>query len=55
MPKITMLKTDGSAAGEIVLSDDVFGVEVKVATLNNEVVARVGANRQGALCTLARS
>ena len=55
MPKITMLKTDGSAAGEIVLSDDVFGVEVNETAIHEVVVAHRAAKRQGTQCTLTRS
>ena len=55
MPKITMLKTDGSAAGEIVLSDDVFGVEVNETAIHEVVVAHLAAKRQGTQCTLPRS
>ena len=55
MPKITMLKTDGSAAGEIVLSDDVFGVEVNETAIHEVVVAHLAAKRQGTQCTLTRS
>ena len=55
MPKITMVKTDGSAAGEIVLSDDVFGVEVNETAIHEVVVAQNAARRQGTQCTLTRS
>lgn len=55
MPKITMLKTDGSAAGEIVLSDDVFGVEVNETAIHEVVVSHLAAKRQGTQCTLTRS
>ena len=55
MPKITMLKTDGSSAGEIVLSDDVFGVEVNETAIHEVVVAHLAAKRQGTQCTLTRS
>ena len=55
MPKITMLKTDGSAAGEIVLSDDVFGVEGNETAIHEVVVAHLAAKRQGTQCTLTRS
>lgn len=55
MPKITMLKTGGSAAGEIVLSDDVFGVEVNETAIHEVVVAHLAAKRQGTQCTLTRS
>lgn len=55
MPKITMVKTDGSAAGEIVLSDDVFGVEVNETAIHEVVVAQLAARRQGTQCTLTRS
>ena len=50
-----MLKTDGSAAGEIVLSDDVFGVEVNETAIHEVVVAHLAAKRQGTQCTLTRS
>ena len=55
MPKITMLKTDGSAVGEIVLSDHVFGVEVNETAIHEVVVAHLAAKRQGTQCTLTRS
>ncbi len=54
MPKITMYNQDGSTAGEIALSDAVFGVDVNQYAIHEVVVAQRAAARQGTQSALTR-
>ena len=55
MPKVTMLKTDGTQAGELVLADSVFGAEVNEYAIHEMIVAQLANLRQGTQCALTRS
>ncbi len=55
MPNVTILKTDGSKAGELELSPQVFGVEVNASVIHQTVVAQLANARQGTQCALTRS
>ena len=47
MPNVTIYKTNGSEAGQIMLNDDIFGIEVNEAALHEVVVAQLANRRQG--------
>ena len=55
MPKVTMLKTDGTQAGELVLADSDFGAEVNEYAIHEMIVAQLANLRQGTQCALTRS
>ena len=55
MPNIKVYKTDGTEAGEIALSDSVFGVEYNEALIHQAVVTRLANERQGTKSTLTRT
>lgn len=55
MPKVSVYKTDGTEAGNITLSDDVFGVEVNEAVMHQVVVAQLANRRQGTQSALTRA
>ena len=55
MPKVTMLKTDGTQAGEIELSEVVFGAEVNESLIHQAVVTQLANMRQGTQCALTRA
>ncbi len=55
MPKVTMLKTDGTQAGEIELSEEVFGAEVNQSLIHQAVVTQLANKRQGTQCALTRA
>lgn len=55
MPKVSVFKTDGSSAGEINLSDEVFGIEVNEAAMHQVVVAQLANRRQGTQSALTRA
>ncbi len=55
MPKVSVYKTDGSEAGQIELSDDVFGAKVNEAAMHQVVVAQLAGRRQGTQSTLTRA
>ena len=55
MPKLKMYKQDGSAAGEITLSEEVFGAPLNEAAVHQVVVAQLAAARQGTQSALTRS
>lgn len=54
MPKLTMFNQDGSKAGNITLSEDVFGAEVNPSIIHQVVVAQLAASRQGTQSALTR-
>ncbi|MGI6665236.1 MAG: 50S ribosomal protein L4 [Christensenellaceae bacterium] len=54
MPKLTMFNQDGSKAGNITLSEDVFGAEVNPSIIHQVVVAQMAASRQGTQSALTR-
>ncbi|MBQ4061821.1 MAG: 50S ribosomal protein L4 [Christensenellaceae bacterium] len=55
MPKVTMLKTDGTQAGEIELSEFVFGAEVNESLIHQAVVTQLANMRHGTQCALTRA
>ena len=55
MPKVAMYKMDGTQAGEIELSDAVFGIEPNNAAMHQIVKAQLANKRQGTKCTLTRA
>lgn len=55
MPKADLYKMDGSRAGEITLSDAVFGQEVNKAVLHTVVVNYLANQRQGTQSAKTRS
>jgi large subunit ribosomal protein L4 len=55
MPSIKIYKMDGSVAGEMNLSEALFGVEYNEALIHQAVVARLANERQGTKSTLTRS
>ncbi|MDD6309178.1 MAG: 50S ribosomal protein L4 [Clostridia bacterium] len=55
MPKTDVYKMDGSRAGEIVLSDKVFGQEINKTVLHTVVVNYLAKQRQGTQSAKTRS
>ena len=55
MPSIKIYKMDGTEAGEMNLSEALFGVEYNEALIHQAVVARLANERQGTKSTLTRS
>ena len=55
MPNIKVYKTDGTEAGELTLSDSVFGAEYNEALIHQAVVTRLANERQGTKSTLTRT
>ena len=55
MPSINVYKMDGSVAGKINLSEEVFGVEYNEALIHQAVVTRLANERQGTKSTLTRT
>ncbi len=55
MPTLKVVNMAGSPAGEIVLSDDVFAVQVKGAVLHTAVKTYLANQRQGTQSTLTRT
>ena len=47
MPKVALLKQDGSNAGDIELNDSVFGIEPNTHVLHEAVVMQRASMRQG--------
>lgn len=54
MPKAALYNTKGEQVGEIELSDDVFGVEVRPDIMHRAVVNYLANQRQGTSSTLTR-
>ncbi len=55
MPNIKVYKMDGTEAGEMSLSDKVFGAEYNEALIHQAVVTRLANERQGTKSTLTRT
>ena len=55
MPSINVYKMDGTVAGKIKLSEEVFGVEYNEALIHQAVVTRLANERQGTKSTLTRT
>ncbi|WP_010528988.1 50S ribosomal protein L4 [Lentibacillus jeotgali] len=47
MPKVTLLKQDGSQAGDVELNDSVFGIEPNTHVLHEAVLMQRASMRQG--------
>ena len=47
MPNVTIYRTDGTTAGEMMLNDDIFACEVNKPVLHQVVVATLANRRQG--------
>lgn len=54
MPTIKMYNQDGSDAGEITLSDEVFAADINANAIHQVVVAQNAASRQGTQSALTR-
>jgi large subunit ribosomal protein L4 len=54
MPNVTIYKTDGTEAGQMMLNDDLFGCEVNEAVIHEVVVAQLANRRQGTQSTKTR-
>lgn len=55
MPKLTVVDMAGKSAGEITLSDAVFGIEPNVVVMHMAVVNYLANKRQGTQSTLTRT
>ena len=55
MPIVKIYKMDGSEAGEMPLSDKIFGAEYNEPLIHQAVVARLANERQGTKSTLTRT
>lgn len=55
MPKVALLKQDGSQAGEVELNDSVFGIEPNEHVLRDAVVMQQASMRQGTHAVKNRS
>lgn len=55
MPKVTLYKQDGSQAGDIELSESVFGIEPNKDVLYEAVIMQQASRRQGTHSTKDRS
>lgn len=55
MPNVTIYKTDGTTAGEMMLNDDIFACEVNKPVLHQVVVATLANRRQGTQSAKNRS
>ncbi len=55
MPSVTMKRADGSAAGEVELPADVFGIEPNVAVMHQVVTAQLASKRAGTHSTKTRA
>ncbi|WP_100012648.1 50S ribosomal protein L4 [Lentibacillus sediminis] len=55
MPKIALLKQDGSQAGDVELNDSVFGIEPNKHVLHEAVVMQRASRRQGTHAVKNRS
>ncbi len=55
MPTVKIYKMDGSVAGEMQLSDKIFGAEYNEPLIHQAVVTRLANERQGTKSTLTRT
>ncbi len=55
MPSVTVYKMDGSKAGTMELSDEVFGAEFNEPLIHQAVVTRLANERQGTKSALTRT
>ncbi len=55
MPNVKVYKLDGSEAGEMKLSDSVFGAEYNEPLIHQAIVTRLANERQGTKSTLTRT
>ncbi len=55
MPNVSVYKTDGKKAGEITLSDKVFGAKINKSIMHDAVVVHLANKRQGTQSSLTRA
>lgn len=55
MPKVTLYKTDGTSAGEVELSEEIFAAPVNINVMHDVVVAHLANLRQGTQSALTRA
>ena len=55
MPKVDVYNMDGQKVGDMILSDDVFGVEVNKTAMHAAVVNILANARQGTQSTKTRA
>ncbi len=55
MPRVDVLKTDGTKVGQTNLKNDIYGIEVNEAVLHQVVVAHLANKRQGTQSALTRA
>lgn len=55
MPKVALYSMDGTAVGDIDLSDDIFGVEVNHHVMHQVVKMQLANKRQGTQSALTRA
>lgn len=55
MPKVAVYNIDGTQSGEIVLKDEIFGIEPNTAAMHQVVKAQLANKRQGTQSALTRS
>lgn len=55
MPKVALYTTDGKTAGDITLSDVVFGGKINESIMHDAVVAHLANKRQGTQSALTRA
>ena len=55
MPTVELLKQDGTAAGEVALNDEVFGIEPNKSVVFDVIVAQQASQRQGTHAVKNRS
>lgn len=55
MPTVSLYNMDGTVAGKVELSDEVFGVPVNEAVMHQVVVAHLANKRQGTQSALTRA
>src|SRR5699024_6515291 len=55
MPKVALLKQDGSQAGDVELNESVLGIEPNTHVLNEAVLKQCASLRQGTHAVKSRS
>jgi len=55
MPKVALYTTDGKKAGDVTLSDTVFGGKINESIMHDAVVAHLANKRQGTQSALTRA
>ncbi len=55
MPTLELLKQDGTSAGDIVLNEDIFGIEPNESVVFDAIIAQQATKRQGTHAVKGRS